>query len=98
MSGNNVDYNELVNAKIGGKRNIVVSTCSVGGYTVAQQLEVDEGGKTTKVFLKGAFHIDDISGLYNMRDALNCAIAKIEEGVEDPEDEGDIWDDSDDEE
>ena len=38
-----------------------------------------ENDKTTAVFLKGAFHVDDIHGLYNVRDALNLAISIAEE-------------------
>lgn len=68
-------YTELSNAEITENRNIVISKCSKGGFTVAQQLKADG----TKVFMKGALHIDNLEGLYNLRNALNVAIDEIEE-------------------
>lgn len=76
-------YVELAKAKTQERRNIVISECSKGGFTIAQQLEVDEGNRTTNVFLKGAFHINDIDGMYNLRDALNAAIMEYEKSVND---------------
>lgn len=85
-----IDYNELAKARVSESRNVVISDCSKGGFTVAQQLEVKEGEKTTSVFLKGAIHIDDIDGLYNFRDAINLAIKSAEnEGESQSENE---WD------
>lgn len=68
-------YTELSNAEITENRNVVISECSKGGFTVAQQLKADG----TKVFMKGALHIDNLDGLYNLRNALNVAIDKVEE-------------------
>lgn len=82
-------YVELAKAKTQDRRNIVISECSKGGFTIAQQLEVDEGNRTTNVFLKGAFHINDIDGMYNLRDALNAAIMEYEKSVSDFGDEAD---------
>ena len=67
----------------------MISSCSKGGFTIAQQLEANENGKITTVFMKGAFHVDDIQGLYELRDAINLAI-KLDEDAKN--DEGD-WDD-----
>lgn len=89
MPKNKVEYNELSRAKITDSRNIVLSACSKGGFTVAQQLEAKEGDKITSVFMKGAFHIEDVHGLYNLRDAINLAIKISEENSEDEE----AWDD-----
>lgn len=75
----NVEYNEVASAKISDTRNIVISECSKGGFTVAQQLVVEESNSKTNVFMKGAFHVDDINGLYNMRDALNMAIHRLDD-------------------
>lgn len=69
-----IEYNEISRAKVSDSRNIVISTCSKGGYTIAQQLVAQEDGKTTSVFMKGAFHVDDVHGLYELRDAINLAI------------------------
>ena len=86
---NKIEYNEISKAKGSDSRNIVISSCSKGGFTIAQQLEANENGKITTVFMKGAFHVDDIQGLYELRDAINLAI-KLDEDAKN--DEGD-WDD-----
>ena len=88
---NKIEYNEISKAKVSDSRNIVISSCSKGGFTIAQQLEANENGKITTVFMKGAFHVDDIQGLYELRDAINFAI-KLDEDAKN--DEGD-WDDED---
>lgn len=79
MAKTKVEYKEISRAKVTDSRNVVISSCSKGGYTIAQQLEAKENDKTTSVFLKGAFHVDDIHGLYNIRDAVNLAIKIAEE-------------------
>jgi hypothetical protein len=82
MAKSKVEYNEISRAKVTDSRNIVISACSKGGFTIAQQLEAKENDKTTSVFLKGAFHVDDLHGLYNIRDAINLAIKVTEENSE----------------
>ena len=89
MKNNRIEYNEISKAKVSDSRNIVISSCSKGGFTIAQQLEANDNGKITTVFMKGAFHVDDIQGLYELRDAINLAI-KLDEDAKN--DEGD-WDD-----
>lgn len=79
MAKHKIEYNEISRAKVTDSRNVVISYCSKGGFTIAQQLEAKENDKTTSVFLKGAFHVDDILGLYNIRDAINLAINIAEE-------------------
>lgn len=88
MAKSKIEYHELSRAKVTDSRNIVVSSCSKGGFTIAQQLEAKENDKTTSVFMKGAFHVEDIHGLYNLRDAVNLAIKISEENSED----SDAWD------
>ena len=88
MAKSKVEYNEISRAKVTDSRNIVISACSKGGFTIAQQLEAKENDKTTSVFLKGAFHVDDIHGLYNIRDAVNLAIKVTEENISEETD----WD------
>ena len=68
------EYNEMSRAEVSNSRNVVISECSRGGFTIAQQLEIQEGSKMTTVFLKGAVHVDDVNGLLNLRDAINAAI------------------------
>lgn len=81
MAKSKTEYNEISRAKVTDSRNIVISSCSKGGFTIAQQLEAKENDKTTSVFLKGAFHVDDVHGLYNIRDAVNLAIKVTEENI-----------------
>lgn len=83
MAKSKIEYHEISRAKVTDSRNIVISDCSKGGFTIAQQLEAKENDKTTLVFMKGAFHIEDIQGLYNLRDAVNLAIKVSEENSED---------------
>lgn len=75
----NVIYDELAKAQIQEKRSLIISAFSKGGFTIAQRLEVEENGHKTNVLLKGAFHIESINGLYNLRDALNVAIQRCEQ-------------------
>jgi hypothetical protein len=79
MAKSKIEYNEISRAKVTDSRNIVISRCNKGGFTIAQQLEAKENDKVTSVFLKGAFHVDDLHGLYNIRDAINLAIKFTEE-------------------
>lgn len=88
MAKSKIEYRELSRAKVTDSRNIVVSSCSKGGFTIAQQLEAKENDKITSVFMKGAFHVEDIHGLYNLRDAVNLAIKISEENSADNE----AWD------
>lgn len=88
MAKSKIEYHELSRAKVADSRNIVISNYSKGGFTIAQQLEAKENDKTTSVFMKGAFHVEDIHGLYNLRDAVNLAIKISEENSED----SDAWD------
>ena len=78
MMRDSIKYKELSKAQINESRNVVISECSKGGFTMAQQLEVQEGNSTTTVFLKGALKLDNIDCLYNLRDAVNLAIQRAE--------------------
>ncbi|MCX7924155.1 MAG: hypothetical protein N3B21_19425 [Clostridia bacterium] len=73
------DFKELSKAKIQDKRNLVISKHPNGTYTMVQQIVVQEGRKQTAIFLKGATHVDNLEGLYNLRDAINEAIQKEED-------------------
>lgn len=84
-------YQEIARGRISEKRCIVVSRRSDGGITVAQQLESHEGDHVTSVFLKGAFHVDGIDGLQEIRDVMNMAIKGLSE--ENQKDTEDHWED-----
>jgi hypothetical protein len=70
----NIEYKQIAKARVQKNRNIVISRCSKGGYTLAQQLEVVEDDKVIPVYLKGAFHVDDVQGLIELRDAINLVV------------------------
>lgn len=72
-------YNKLSSAQIEENKKLVISEYTKGGYTIAQQICTKDNGKKLNVYLKGAIRIKDVSGLYNLRDALNVAIGKIEQ-------------------
>lgn len=72
-------FTELAKAKIQDKRNLVVSKNTDGTFTLGQQIVVQEGRKQTAIFLKGAIQIENLEGLYNLRDALNEAILHMED-------------------
>lgn len=88
-------YLELSNAQIADKRRLVISECvkenqdtkeSIQcGFTLAQQVEVEEGKRITRVFLKNGIHVTSVDELYNIRDAINDAIDKYEEKKNDEE-------------
>ncbi len=89
MAAVKMKYSELSSAKISDKRKLVISECIKEnkdtkenvqcGFTLAQQVEVEEGKRTTTVFLKNGVHIASIDELYNLRDAINDAISKFED-------------------
>lgn len=72
------NFEELSSASINDSKDIIISQHIKGGYTLGQRLNVEDNGRRTSVFLKNAFHVDNLSGLYNLRDAINLAIHKIE--------------------
>lgn len=73
------DYTELSSAPISDKRRIILSEYQKGGFTLAQQICIEEGSRKMNMFVKNSIQVDNIEGLYNLRDALNIAISKIEE-------------------
>jgi len=87
--GKEVPFQELARAKVQERRDIVISRFIKGGYTLGMQLKVEEkslkGMKVTGVFMKGAYQISSLDGLYELRNALNMAIKKEEERIEYPE-------------
>lgn len=81
MADNKTKYEEIAKAKISDNRNLVISSCSKGGYTLAQQLGIADGKATVSVFLKGAIHISNREALEKVRDAINIALRQIDEGT-----------------
>lgn len=83
MASEKTRYDEITKARISDARNVVISTCSKGGYTIAQQMIAKDGKSEVAVFMKGAIHVKDIEALEKIRDALNVVIsAALEEQEE----------------
>ena len=72
------EFVELAKAKIRDNRNIVISADNLGFVTIAQQIVINEEGRETAVFLKGAIEVER-KYLENLRDAIDDAISFIEE-------------------
>lgn len=74
-------YKEVSRAQISKTKVFVLSECSKGGYTLAQQMSViDENtGKPMSVFLKGAVHIANAAALEKIRDMFTVALERYKE-------------------
>lgn len=97
MKNKNGSFEELAKAKIQERRNVVISAFrkdkdEEAGFTIAQQVEVEEGNKTFNMFLKESIHVDNLEGLVAVRDALNFAISSYKEKVEKEKADEELWD------
>lgn len=79
MASEKTRYDEITKARISDARNVVISTCSKGGYTIAQQMIARDGKSEVAVFMKGAIHVKDVEALEKIRDALNVVISSTQE-------------------
>lgn len=79
---NKTRYEEISNARVSENRSVVISSCSKGGYTMAQRMDISDGKQVVSVFLKGAIHIKDREGLENVRDAINVVLEQIGDNEE----------------
>lgn len=86
------EYEQLSSARVTKSKNIVVSKCSKGGFTIAQQLVVNDDQNEVSVFLKGAYHIRDVDALISLRDAIDEAIEKSVESNDENVEDGYDWD------
>ena len=68
-------FTELARAKVSDSRDVVISKTQSGTILMAQQLKVSEGKSVHNIFLKGAIEVQSLEGLYELRDAVNLAIA-----------------------
>lgn len=82
-------YRELSKAKVTDTRNAVISECSRGGFTIAQQIEAKEAGCVTTLFMKNAIQVDSIERLVDLRNAINVAIKTAEDDVNESFDDDD---------
>ena len=86
---NKVSYDEVARVKMSNTRDVVISKCSKGGYTIAQKILIDKDEKPTSIFLKGAIKVNDIDGLKEIKETIDMAIKKLKGS----EDESIEWDD-----
>ena len=63
---NKTRYEEISKARVSDNRSIVVSSCSKGGYTMAQRMDISDGKQVVSVFL-----------LENVHDAINVVLEQI---------------------
>ena len=72
------EYEILSSSKVNENKSIVISKYKDKGFTMGQKFIVMDGGKKIEMFAKNPILFDDISGLIDLRDALNVAISKFE--------------------
>lgn len=72
-------FDQLGSVQITKHRNMVLSRCDNGGFTIAQQLVTDEDGKVTKVFMKGAIFVDGVESLRSVNNLLRRVLKSVEE-------------------
>lgn len=77
-------YKEVSRAQISKSKAFVLSECSKGGYTLAQQMSVidETTGRPVTVFLKGAIHISNISTLEKISNMFQQALQRWREDRE----------------
>lgn len=80
---NKVSYDEVARVKMSDTRDVVISKCSKGGYTIAQKILIDKDEKPASIFLKGAIKVNDIEGLKDIKETIDMAIKKLEESSDD---------------
>lgn len=91
MAKEKTTYEMISKAPVSLMKNLVISYCSRGGFTLAQQMVARDGNHEVAVFLKGAVHINDIEGLERVRDMFSVAIDEARKR-EMREAESDDWD------
>lgn len=80
---NKVSYDEVARVKMTDTRDVVISKCSKGGYTIAQKILIDKDEKPISIFLKGAIKVNDIEGLKDIKETIDMAIKKLKESSDD---------------
>ena len=77
-------YREVSRAQISKSKAFVLSECSKGGYTLAQQMSVidETTGRPVTVFLKGAIHISNINTLEKISNMFQQALQRWREDRE----------------
>lgn len=89
-----ISYRTLASAQVTNTKRLVISSCSKGGFTIAQQVVVkdpDEGSEMT-MFMRGAIHVKDLNALAEVAEAFEEAIKKSTSTINENVDEI-AWDD-----
>lgn len=73
-----LNYKEIAKRRIKEKRNVVISEAynkenECIGYSIAEQLIIEEEGTEIKVFLKNGLGIVDSDGLLKLKEAIDEA-------------------------
>lgn len=90
-------YTQIASCAISAHRNLVISETDRGGYTMAQQVEIVDYDKPTRLFMKGATYIATLDALRDVRDMFIKAVEAVEsdddiswDDVMTPEDKAEI--------
>ena len=86
---NKVSYDEVARVKMSNTRDVVISKCSKGGYTIAQKILIDKDEKPTSIFFFFSIKVNDIDGIKVIKETIDMAIKKLKGS----EDESIEWDD-----
>lgn len=71
-------YTQIASCAISAHRNLVISKTDRGGYTMAQQVEILDYDKPTRLFMKGATYISTLDALRDVRDMFIRAVDAAE--------------------
>jgi len=93
MPKEKIEYTELSRCRISSMKSAVISECSKGGFTIAQQVDIPDDETLSSVFLKGALHVKGRSEMRAFADAIDVAIRKFDAAHETEEEDGILWDD-----
>ncbi len=93
MAKEKIEYDELSRCRISNAKSVVISKCSKGGFTIAQQVDVPDDGALSTVFLKGAIHVKGRSEMLAIADAIAKSVEIYDAEHETDEEDGIDWDD-----
>ena len=80
MTSNKFSYKELASVKVSKSKELVVSSCSAGGFTVATRMSVvNDDGTPGFIFLKGATRVQTLKQLEAVRDMFDAAVKNASE-------------------
>lgn len=79
-SSGKLSYKELASVKVSKSKELVVSSCSAGGFTIASRMSVvNDDGTPGFIFLKGATRVQTLKQLESVRDMLDAAVKRAAE-------------------